>query len=113
MRLSVTSMTIKIYLLNNTMTNKLRSVIEEIKNVVEITANIPKATARQLTNVIVESVIIAIIEEMEKSKLIHNSILHTHSVCPIDYHDGCIDELNRQINTIKQAREEIFTSTTQ
>lgn len=109
MRLSVTSMTIKIYLLNNTMTNKLRSVIEEIKNVVEITANIPKATARQLTNVIVESVIIAIIEDMQED--VKN--LRNMSIGLQDFDRGMIGELENRITILKQAREEIFTSTAQ
>ena len=109
MRLSVTSMTIKIYLLNNTMTNKLRSVIEEIKIIVEITANIPKATARQLTNVIVESVIIAIIEDMQED--VKN--LRNMSIGLQDFDRGMIGALENRITILKQAREEIFTSTAQ
>ena len=97
------------------MTNKLSSVIEETKNVIEITANIPKATASQLTNMIVENIISAIIEDMEKdiNKLRKHRDKAKDDIETYKFYEGGISELNIQIMSLKQAREEIFTSTAQ
>jgi len=94
------------------MTNKLRSVIEEIKNVVEITANIPKATAYQLTSVIVESVIGAIIEDMQEELAVyqktHNLLIQQKSP-EIAWSNGMMEEKVITIQRLKQAREELST----
>ena len=97
------------------MTNKLSSVIEETKIIVEITANIHKATASQLTNMIVENIISAIIEDMEKdiNKLRKHRDKAKDDIETYKFYEGGISELNIQIMSLKQAREEIFTSTAQ
>lgn len=98
------------------MTNKLRSVIDELHyNSTTMTVDPDSQQVVYYEDAVkaVLKTLDAIIEEMERSKCIHTSITETHSMYPVDYHNGCIEELNRQIGSLKQARAELSTSLTQ